>query len=115
MSADPYAELAEIAERALALSERADPTAPAERAGEPAALSELLDRATALAATLPATPPASARPALERAASAQERLRARLSSALAATRATLERTDRSRQAAGAYAPSADPALFDSSA
>lgn len=99
--ADPYEKLAELAETALTLT----------REGEEGQLTELIDRSVAIAAELPERPPASARPALERAAAAHERLNVWLDAALLATRTDLKRVDRGRRAARSYA-AAGPALLD---
>ena len=56
-----------------------------------------------LIATLPASPPAEARPALLRAAAVQSQVEGLLSGAVAHTRAALIRLDRGKQALGAYA------------
>lgn len=102
MSAEaPYEELARLAERGAELA------AAAREANEDAAarLAELNDvyaRSAAIAAELPERPPESARPALERAAAAERRIRAHLAAALAATREELERADRGRRAARSY-------------
>lgn len=89
----PYEELAELAESALPLAEQ----------GKLEDIAAALDRCEALAATLPERPPASALPAIERALAAQDRLRARLGSSLAAVRTELDQVDRGRRTAGAYA------------
>jgi hypothetical protein len=91
--ADPYAELAELAEAALELS----------RDGNEQGAAEVLDRSAALASELPGRPPVSARPALERAAAAQERLTVWLDAKLVSTRSELELVDRGRHAAHSYA------------
>lgn len=98
---DPYAELAELAEAAL---ERT-------REGDEQGVTELLDRSTAITAALPERPPPDARPALERAAAAQERLTVWLDARLAATRAELELVDRGQHAARSYG-SAGAVLLD---
>lgn len=105
---DPYAELARLAERALALVD-------GEAAVEPADLEELdgtLARAATLAATVPPTPPPSARPALEAAAATHERLRARLETGLAATAAALKRAGQTQRAARSYGGTPAPTLLD---
>lgn len=99
-SADPYEELAELAEAAEALAEQ-------DRVEE---LEEIFARSAALTATLPETPPQSARPALERAAAAQQRLRTRLGESLLAARSEMDRVDRGRRAARAYGGAAGAAL-----
>lgn len=104
MSTDPYEELAELAEAGLALAEQ-------DRLDE---LADLFDRSSAIAAELPDEPPPSARPALERAAAAQDRLRARIGASLAGTRSELDQADRGRRAARSYGATA-PALVDRSA
>jgi len=96
----PYERLADLAEEALTLAE----TDQLEE------LNEVLARGEALAAELPERPPPSARAALARAVTSQERLSARLGSRLAATRTELERVGAGREAAGAYAGTPTPTL-----
>lgn len=98
--ADPYAELADLAEAAAALAE-------AERFEE---LGPLFERSAAIAAELPEQPPRSARPQLERAAAAQRRLRARAGTSLEETRSELEMVGRRRRAAHSYWGSGAAAL-----
>jgi hypothetical protein len=57
-----------------------------------------------LVATLPATPPAEAQPALLRAAAVQSQVEGLLSGAVAHTRAALVRLERGKEVLGAYAP-----------
>jgi hypothetical protein len=90
--ADPYARLAELAEAAAALAEQ----------GRVEELDAIFERSGAIAASLPARPPRSARPQLERAAAAQERLGTTLGASLDATRAELELIDRGRRATRSY-------------
>jgi hypothetical protein len=90
---DPYAELAELAEAALTSADGADLEG----------LAAALARSEAIVATLPATPPASARPALERAGAAHRRLGPALRASLAETRAELDLVGRGRDAARSYA------------
>jgi hypothetical protein len=100
VGADPYEELAELAEAALELAEP-------DRVHD---LTEIFARTSALTATLPHRPPASARPALERAAAAQQRLQDRLGSDLLAARDELDHVSRGRRAARAYGIAAPKAL-----
>lgn len=90
---DPYAELAELAERELELA----------AGGRVEQLAELQRRAAALAARLPATPPPHARAALERAARAQHAAAAALADALAETEDALARLRRGRAGVKGYA------------
>lgn len=92
---DPYAELADLAERELESA----------AGGRVEELAELQDHASALAARLPATPPAHARAALARAARAQDAAAAALDAALAATEAELTRLRRGRMGIKSYAAS----------
>lgn len=90
---DPYAALVGFAERehAMVAGERYDE------------LAALAAERRALIATLPATPPASARPHLERAASLQMATTAALQAALAVTRREMKAVDTRGQAVRAYA------------
>jgi dihydroorotase-like cyclic amidohydrolase len=93
---DPYGLLVVLAERERRLVDDG-------RIDELAALAE--ERA-ALVATLPSRPPASARPALERAASLQRATTAALQAALLATRREMESVRTRNKAARAYAQAA---------
>jgi hypothetical protein len=93
---EPYRELAELAEAALAAAE----------GGRPEQVPALLERAAALREALPDQPDPAARPELERAAAAHERLRVRLGASLEQVRAELGRADRGRQAARSYGAAA---------
>jgi hypothetical protein len=93
----PYERLAELAEAELAACE-------AER---PEELADLYAEAEALRASLPARPPAEAAPALRRAADAQERIGRLLGARLAERGGDLERVHRAREAAHAYATTAN--------
>ncbi|HEX8753691.1 MAG TPA: hypothetical protein VF731_09775 [Solirubrobacterales bacterium] len=99
-AADPYEELADLAEAALELAEQ-------DRVHD---LAEIFARSSELTATLHHRPPASARPALERAAAAQQRLQDQLGSALLAARTELDHVSRGRRAARAYGVAAPKAL-----
>lgn len=90
---DPYAELAELAERELGLAV----------AGRIEELTELQACVAVLTAALPATPPAAARGALERAAHAQDAAAAALADALAGTEAELARLGSGRTGIRGYA------------
>jgi hypothetical protein len=92
LSAAPWAELADLAERELGL-------ARAGRWGEVAACSEERVRR---AAALPATPPVQARPELERLAACQDALIALLSGARAGVARELAALRRGRTAARGY-------------
>jgi hypothetical protein len=87
--------LAELAERELALIE-------GDRLEE---LADLAGARAALVEALPATPPASARPALERAAELQEVVTHALAAKVAIAGAELERVNRGRNAMRSYAGS----------
>ena len=95
MSDDPYAELAELAEAALARADAADFDG----------LTAALARSEEIVAALPERPPAAARPALERADAAHRRLGPALRASLATTRAELDLVGRGRDAARSYAGS----------
>lgn len=94
-SADPYEELAALAERELALV-----TAPELPTLEQ--LDELLMRRDALVAALPATPPAAAKPALARATALQERTTAELTRRAAEVRRSLGDVELGRRVARGY-------------
>ena len=96
MSIDPYRQLAQLAESELSLVEE-------DRLDE---LDELYERGAALVASLPEQAPPGARPALEDAVAAQERVTARLAARLAESRSDLERLRRGRAAAHSYAATA---------
>lgn len=103
---DPYASLAALAERELELVS----------AGELDALPALQDERARLVSTLPAVAPASARPALERAAALQVRTTAALAQGLRDLGGELDRLDRGRVAVRGYRVPAAPAkLVDSAA
>jgi hypothetical protein len=93
-----YDALAEIAERELDLVS----------AGAVERLPELRAERNALLASLPATPPPAARPALERAAALQARISALLEERLQDTSAELRRLSQGRTAMRGYAPSVEP-------
>ena len=95
---DPYAALVTLAERELELAST----------GSLEELAELQRERNALVASLPATPPASARPALGRAASLQAQVTDVLSTALGAIGGEIERLDRGRTALRGYAPATQP-------
>ncbi len=96
-SVAPYERLAELAEAELTACE-----------GErPADLADLYAEAKALRASLPGRPPAEAGPALRRAAAAQERIGQLLGARLAHRGDDLERVHRAREAAHAYATTAN--------
>jgi hypothetical protein len=95
--AAPYERLAELAEAELGACE-------AERSEE---LTDLYAEAEALRASLPQRPPAEAEPALRRAAAAQERIGQLLGARLARRGDDLERVHRAREAARAYATTAN--------
>jgi len=92
-----YERLAELAEAELAACE-------AER---PEDLSDLYADAERVRAPLPGRPPAEAEPALRRAAAAQERIGQLLGSRLAERGGDIERVHRAREAARAYATTAN--------
>jgi len=92
-----YDALADLAERELELVS----------AGSLDDLAALYERRDAVVATLPATPPASARPALERAATIQGLVSEVLQERLNATGLELRRVDHGRTAVNGYAPSMD--------
>jgi hypothetical protein len=95
--ADAYERLAELAEAELAACE-------AER---PEDLADLYAEAEAIRASLPGPPPADAEPALRRAAAAQEGIGHLLGARLAERGDDLERVHRAREAARAYATTAN--------
>jgi hypothetical protein len=92
----PYARLAELAEAELAACE-------AER---PEDLADLYAEAEAIRASLPASPPPEAEPALRRAAAAQDRIARLLGARLAERDGDLQQVHRAREAAHAYASTA---------
>lgn len=96
MTSDPYSAL-------VALAERERDLVAGERFEE---LAELAAERTALVAGLPARAPASARPALERAAALQLATTAALRAALDETRRQMGATARGHQAVRAYARAA---------
>ncbi|HET6447888.1 MAG TPA: hypothetical protein VFG31_02170 [Conexibacter sp.] len=91
----PYERLAELAERELALVTTFEPS----RLGELVALQQTR---TTLVASLPARPPAEARPALLRAHELQQRVTAALTVLCDQLGRDLAGVDRSRQAARGY-------------
>jgi hypothetical protein len=93
--AAPYERLAELAERELALVCAFEP----ERMDE---LVALIQERTALVETLPARPPAFARPALARAAALQQRTTAMLIRVRSELGRSLGELDRARRAAHGY-------------
>lgn len=93
----PYERLAELAEAGLAACE-------AER---PEELDALYTEATEIRASLPGRPPAEAEPALRRAAAAQGRIGELLGGRLAERGDDLDRVQRAREAARAYATTAN--------
>jgi hypothetical protein len=97
MDIAPYERLAELAEAELAACE-------AER---PEDLADLYAEADRIRATLPDRPPAEAEPALRRAAAAQSLIGELLGSRLAERGGTLEQVHRAREAARAYATTAN--------
>ena len=97
MSTTPYERLAELAEAELAACE-------AER---PEDLADLYAEAEAIRATLPDRAPAEAEPALRRTVAAQQRIGELLDGRLARRHDDLERVHRTREAARAYATTAD--------
>ena len=90
----PYDALADIAQRELDLV----------NAGAVDRLSELHAQRHAILATLPSTPPATARPALERAADLHARVTAALEERLRDTGVELRRLTQGRTAMRGYAP-----------
>ncbi|HEY6781568.1 MAG TPA: hypothetical protein VI111_11470 [Thermoleophilaceae bacterium] len=102
-----YEQLVELAERERDLI----------AAGRFDDLAALDDERGALVDTLPAVPPAQARPALERAAALQEENTRSLAAALVETRHGLLDIRRGRRTARSYAPQldADGALLDTRA
>jgi hypothetical protein len=97
VSAAPYERLADLAEAELAACE-----------GErPEDLADLYEEAAAIRASLPDRPPAEAEPALRRAATAQARVSELLGARLAERGDDLERVRRAREAARAYATTAN--------
>lgn len=97
---DPYEELAQLAAAAEELADE----------GRVEEIEPILDRSAELARGLPDHPPGAAAPALEFAAAAQERLRARLGQSLLATREEMELVGRGRRAARAYGGVTNSAL-----
>jgi len=97
VSTAAYERLAELAEAELAACE-------AER---PEDLADLYAEAEAIRASLPGRPPAEAESALRRAAAAQERIGQLLGARLAERGDDLERVHRAREAAHAYATTAN--------
>jgi hypothetical protein len=94
-AAAPYERLADLAERELALVSAFE----LRRLGELVALAQ---ERTALVATLPARPPAVARPALARAGALQQRTTAALTRLCSELGRTLGEVDRARRAAHGY-------------
>ena len=94
----PYDALADIAQRELELVS----------AGAVDRLSELHAQRHAIVATLPAKPPASARPALERAAELHARVTALLEERMRETGVELRRLSHGRTAMRGYAPPVEP-------
>jgi hypothetical protein len=92
-----YDALCKIAERELELVS----------AGQLDDLAALYDRRDAVVASLPARPPASAGPALERAATLQGLVSEVLEERLHATGTELRRLDQGRTAVNGYAPALD--------
>ena len=92
-----YDRLAQLAEAELAACE-------AER---PEDLADLYAEAEAIRTSLPGAPPAEAEPALRRAAAAQERIGQLLGARLAERDGDLQRVHRAREAAHAYATTAN--------
>jgi hypothetical protein len=93
-----YEALADLAERELELV----------NAGAVDRLSSIHEQRNALMATLPARPPATARPALERAARLQESVSARLQQRMTETGSELRRLTQGRTAMRGYAPPVEP-------
>lgn len=96
-SVAPYERLAKLAEAELAACE-------AER---PADLADLYVEAEQIRASLPGPAPAEAEPALHRAAAAQQRIGELLGARLAERGGDLEQVHRAREAAHAYATTAN--------
>jgi hypothetical protein len=96
-SVAPYERLAELAEAELAACE-------SER---PEDLADLYAEAEQIRAGLPGQAPAEAEPALRRAAAAQQRIGELLGARLAERGGDLERVHRAREAARAYATTAN--------
>jgi hypothetical protein len=96
-SAAAYERLAELAEAELAACE-------AER---PEDLAYLYEEAATIRASLPGPTPVEAEPALRRAAAAQERIGELLGGRLARRGGDIERLHRAREAAHAYATTAN--------
>ena len=94
----PYDALAEIAQRELELV----------RAGAVDKLSALHAQRNAITATLPATPPATAKPALERAAELHARVIAALEDRMRGTAGELRKLSQGRTAMRGYAPPVEP-------
>lgn len=94
MTADPYVELADLAERQVVL-------AGEDRWDE---LAELQAATAALTASLPATPPPAAAEALARAEEACVRVGAMVADALAVAEAELAHVQRGRAGIRAYVP-----------
>lgn len=97
MNIAPYERLAELAEAELAACE-------AER---PEDLADLYAEADEIRATLPGRAPAEAEPALRRTGAAQQRIGELLDGRLAERRGDLKRVHRTREAARAYATTAE--------
>ena len=94
-----YERLAELGERELELA----------RTGDYDALAELNAERGEIVASLPAEPPAAARPALERAAALQKQAEALLSGGVAIRRSAMARLERGREVLTAYSPTTAPA------
>jgi flagellar protein FliT len=94
----PYDALANIAERELELV----------RAGAVDKLSALHAQRSAIVATLPAAPPATAKPALERAAALHASVIAALEERMRTTGAELRRLSQGRTAMRGYTPPVEP-------
>jgi hypothetical protein len=94
-----YDALVELAEREL----------DAVRGGDLDRLADLHAERHALLGTLPAAPPVSARPALERAAATQARVTAALEEQMLEAGGELRRTSHARTAMAGYAPQAERA------
>jgi hypothetical protein len=99
MSPEPYAALVALAERERELIAE----------GRLEALEDVWAERDALVAGLPARPPASVRPLLERAARLQSEISATLAGGIAALEAELARLTRGRGSVRAYTPAAVPA------
>jgi hypothetical protein len=97
VSTAAYERLAELVASELAACE-AEP---------PEDFADLYAEAEAVRASLPGSPPAEAEPALRRAAAAQERIGHLLGARLAERGDDLERVHRAREAARAYATTAN--------